>query len=89
MVLRDSVQVIKVVHHRAARLRLHRRLQPFRRLQLRLRGRMRQSMTEHEAVFKALEAGDGERASAAIRDHVAVQGKKFHHLIANLKPAVS
>jgi len=29
---------------------------------------MRQSMTEHEAVFKALEAGDGERASAAIRD---------------------
>lgn len=70
-------------------LRLHRRLQPFRRLQLRLRGRMRQSMTEHEAVFKALEAGDGERASAAIRDHVAVQGEKFHHLIANLKPAVS
>jgi len=36
---------------------------------------MRQSMTEHEAVFKALEAGDGERASAAIRDHVAVQGE--------------
>lgn len=68
-------------------LRLHRRLQPFRRLQLRLRGRMRQSMGEHEAIVNALEAGDGNRASAVIRDHVAVQGEKFHHLIANLKPA--
>lgn len=68
-------------------LRLHRRLQPFRRLQLRLRGRMRQSMAEHEAVVRALEDGDGERASTVIRDHVAVQGEKFHHLLANLKPA--
>jgi DNA-binding GntR family transcriptional regulator len=48
---------------------------------------MRQSMGEHEAIVKALEAGDGNRASAEIRGHVAVQGEKFHHLIANLKPA--
>jgi DNA-binding GntR family transcriptional regulator len=68
-------------------LRLHRRLQPFRRVQLRLRGRLKQSMSEHEAIVAALETGDGEAAASAIRSHVAVQGEKFHHLVASLKPA--
>jgi DNA-binding GntR family transcriptional regulator len=68
-------------------LRLHRRLQPFRRVQLRLRGRLKQSMSEHEAIVAALENADGETAAAAIRNHVAVQGEKFHHLVASLKPA--
>ena len=68
-------------------LRLHRRLQPFRRIQLRLRGRLKQSMAEHEAIVAALEDGDGDRAANAIRAHVAVQGEKFHHLMASLKSA--
>ena len=68
-------------------VRLHRRLQPFRRIQLRLRGRLKQSMAEHEAILAALEDGDGPLAADVIRDHVAVQGEKFHHLIASLKPA--
>ena len=68
-------------------LRLHRRLKPFRRLQLRLRGRMQQSMTEHEAILAALEAGLPDAAAAALRGHVAVQGEKFHHLMASLKHA--
>lgn len=67
--------------------RLHRRLTPFRRLQLRLRGRLRQSMAEHEAIVAALERGDPERASEAVRSHVAVQGEKFHLLMSSLKPA--
>lgn len=67
--------------------RLHRRLQPFRRIQLRLRGRLKQSMQEHEAILAALEDGNGALAADIIRDHVAVQGEKFHHLIASLKPA--
>ncbi|MEE4188312.1 MAG: GntR family transcriptional regulator [Roseobacter sp.] len=67
--------------------RLHRRLQPFRRMQLRLRGRLNQSMSEHEDILSALEAGDGAKAAEAIRGHVAVQGEKFHHLIASLKQA--
>jgi DNA-binding GntR family transcriptional regulator len=67
--------------------RLHRRLQPFRRVQLRLRGRLRQSMGEHEAILEALEAGDGETAARVIREHVAVQGEKFHHLVASLRQA--
>lgn len=68
-------------------LRLHRRLKPYRRLQLRLRGRMAQSLAEHEAVVSALAAGDGERAAAAIRAHVAVQGEKFRRLMATLSVA--
>lgn len=67
-------------------LRLHRRLKPFRRLQLRLRGRLKQSMTEHEDILDALDAGDGDRAASAIRQHVAVQGEKFYHLMASLRP---
>ena len=67
--------------------RLHRRLQPFRRLQLRVRGRLAQSMAEHEAIVDALEAGDAKGAGAALKSHVAVQGEKFHHLIASLRQA--
>ncbi len=68
-------------------LRLYRRLQPFRRMQLRARGRLPQSMSEHKSIVTALEKGDGEGAAAAIRGHVAVQGEKFHHLMASLKHA--
>lgn len=68
-------------------LRLHRRLQPFRRTQLRLRGRLKQSMSEHEQIVLALEQGEGAQAAEAIRGHVAVQGEKFHHLMASLKTA--
>lgn len=72
---------------RAEALRLHRRLKPYRRLQLRFRGRMAQSMAEHEAVLAALTDGDAERAAAVIRDHVAVQGEKFRRLMATLPTA--
>ncbi|RVT81914.1 GntR family transcriptional regulator [Rhodobacteraceae bacterium CCMM004] len=68
-------------------LRLHRRLRPFRRRQLHLRGRMAQSMAEHEAVVAALRDGDGARGAAAMRAHIAVQGEKFHHLMASLRTA--
>ncbi|PVA11578.1 GntR family transcriptional regulator [Pelagivirga sediminicola] len=72
---------------RAEALRLHRRLRPFRRHQLRLRGRMAQSMAEHEAIVAALEQGRAAAAADALRSHVAVQGEKFHHLISSLRPA--
>jgi DNA-binding GntR family transcriptional regulator len=68
-------------------LRLHRRLKPFRRMQLRLRGRMAQSMAEHEAVVAALRAGEAERAAEVLRGHVAIQGEKFHLLMASLRRA--
>lgn len=68
-------------------LRLQRRLRPFRRRQLRFRGRLRQSMSEHEDVVAALKAEDGALASRIMREHVAVQGEKFHNLMASLRPA--
>ena len=64
---------------------LHRRLQPFRRQQLRLRGRMTQSLNEHKAILEALERGDSEATASALRSHVAVQGEKFHSLMAMIK----
>lgn len=66
---------------------LHRRLQPFRRQQLRLRGRMAQSMTEHRAIVDALEAARPEAAADALRSHVAIQGEKFRCLMATLNKA--
>lgn len=66
---------------------LHRRLQPFRRQQLRLRGRMAQSLGEHRAIVDALEQGDADAAANTLRGHVAIQGEKFHSLMATLKSA--
>lgn len=70
---------------RSQALRLQHRLRPYRRVQLRFRGRLEQSLAEHEAIVNALQAGDGERAAALLRDHVTVQGAKFHQLMASLK----
>lgn len=66
-------------------LRLHKRLKPFRRVQLRLRGRMDQSMNEHFEVVEALTEGAPEKAADCLRNHVAIQGEKFYHLMAGLK----
>ncbi len=68
-------------------LRLHRRLKPFRRHQLRFRGRMAQSMSEHVAIVSALKEGDPDKAAQALRGHVAIQGEKFHLLMSSLKTA--
>ncbi|MHA6326442.1 GntR family transcriptional regulator [Roseivivax sp. CAU 1753] len=68
-------------------MRLSRRLRPFRRQQLRLRGRLAQSMGEHEDIVAALRDGDAARAGELLREHVAVQGEKFHHLVASVKAA--
>lgn len=70
---------------RGEALRLQNRLKPYRRVQLRFRGRMGQSLAEHEAIVAALRAGDGEAAATVLRAHVTVQGEKFQQLIAGLK----
>ncbi len=66
-------------------LKLHDRLKPYRRIQLHLRGRMKQSMAEHEAIMQALTNAEPNKAAIALRNHVAVQGEKFYHLMASLK----
>jgi DNA-binding GntR family transcriptional regulator len=65
--------------------RLHRRLKPFRRMQLQVRGRMEQSLDEHRRVLDALDRGDGAAAAEALRDHVAIQGSKFNDLMASYR----
>ncbi|MDU9003926.1 GntR family transcriptional regulator [Sedimentitalea todarodis] len=64
--------------------RLQHRLKPYRRIQLHLRGRMAQSMAEHETIVTALRDGDSLGAADAMRGHVAVQGEKFHHLMSSI-----
>jgi DNA-binding GntR family transcriptional regulator len=63
---------------------LHRRLKPYRRLQLRVRNRVARSFAEHEQVVAALLAGSEEAAGRALHDHVAIQGARFSDFIASL-----
>jgi len=69
--------------------RLHRRLKPYRRLQLRANGRMPQSMREHRAIYSALERNDSKAAAAALRIHVAIQGERFNDLMASYRQMAS
>lgn len=64
---------------------LHRRLRPYRRLQLRVRNRMASSFCEHAAIVEAILAGKGELAADLLRSHVVVQGERFTDLVATLR----
>jgi len=63
-------------------IRLRRRLQPYRRLQLRNEGRIAASFSEHDRVVAAITSGDPETAQAALREHVSVQGDRFASWVA-------
>lgn len=66
---------------------LRKRLKPYRRMQLQVRDRVRNSFAEHQEVVEAIAAGDPEGAAAAMRDHISVQGERFADLIASLDRA--
>lgn len=63
---------------------LHRRLRPYRRLQLRVRDRMSVSYKEHHAIVSAITSGNAEAAATALREHVIVQGERFGDLLSSL-----
>ena len=63
--------------------KLHKRLKPFRRMQLRVRGRMDQSMEQHRQIVKALENGDPSTAERVLQEHVQIQGEKFNDLMSS------
>jgi len=63
---------------------MHRRLRPYRRLQLRVRNRLSTSFAEHGGIVEALLAGDAELASERLRSHILVQGERFTDLLASL-----
>ena len=68
--------------------RLHAMLQPYRRMQLQVRNRMARSFAEHDAVVAAIRAGDPEAAAEAMRNHVVIQGDRFHDLLAATRHGV-
>ncbi|MCP5074577.1 MAG: GntR family transcriptional regulator [Rhodobacteraceae bacterium] len=65
---------------------LHTQLAPYRRLQLRVHHRMRQSMAEHIEIANCILAGNGSKAEATMKSHVAIQGEKFSDFVSTLTP---
>jgi DNA-binding GntR family transcriptional regulator len=63
---------------------LHRRLRPYRRLQLRVRDRLKISYDEHQGVVDAIIAGDSDRTVELLREHIMIQGQRFADLVASL-----
>lgn len=57
---------------------------PYRRLQLRQRGRLATSHAEHGAIAAAIVAEDGPKAAAAIRSHIMIQGDRFLEFLSTL-----
>lgn len=68
-------------------LRLQAMLQPYRRRQLQLRGRMRRSLDEHEAILAHIESGDAAAVHREMGAHVRIQGERFYQLIASMQKA--
>jgi DNA-binding GntR family transcriptional regulator len=63
---------------------LHRRLGPYRRLQMRVRDRIATSCAEHRQIVAAILEGNGEKAAELLREHVLVGAGKFTDLMASL-----
>lgn len=64
--------------------KLHAVLHPYRRMQLRVRNRMKDSLSEHEAICQAIKSGDGASARNTIISHVKIQGESFYDFLAAL-----
>jgi len=60
------------------------RLSPYRRLQIRIPGRLKSSSEEHGKLVDAILKGDAELAEKLTRDHVAIQGERFTDVLATL-----
>jgi len=69
----------------AEALRLYRRLKPFRRVQFRLRGRMAESLNDHEILIATFAEGNADRAAKILRAHVGPQGDRFYPQMAQLR----
>ena len=61
---------------------LHLRLNPYRRLQLRMVGRARESSREHHGIVQAMCAGDAVLAAQRLKDHIVLQGERFSDFFA-------
>ncbi|WEX11171.1 GntR family transcriptional regulator [Chelativorans sp. AA-79] len=68
---------------------LHKRLKPYRRLQLRVPGRLERSAAEHENVIAALRARDSAKAEELIESHILVQGDMFSDFLSTMSSLTS
>lgn len=64
---------------------LKQRLKPYRRLQLKARNRINNSITEHRRVFEAIESGNERAAEQELKAHVLIQGTRFSDFLSQLK----
>lgn len=63
---------------------LHRRLKPYRRIQLRSLNRIEQSFAEHDKIVTAIINGHSSDAEQALWDHITIQADRFHDFLAGL-----
>jgi DNA-binding GntR family transcriptional regulator len=66
---------------------LHARLKPYRRLQLRARSRVANSLTEHQSIVDAIRGGDSDQAERLLREHILIQGERLADFIASFDHA--
>ncbi|HEX2338425.1 MAG TPA: GntR family transcriptional regulator [Hyphomicrobiaceae bacterium] len=66
---------------------LHVRLKPYRRLQLRARSRLANSLAEHQSIVDAIRAGDSDQADRLLKDHILIQGERLADFIASFERA--
>jgi DNA-binding GntR family transcriptional regulator len=62
---------------------LHTRLKPYRRLQLRARHRVSNSLAEHQKIVEAILAGDSAKAEQRLRAHILIQGQRLNDFISS------
>lgn len=63
---------------------LHRRLKPYRRIQLRSLNRIEQSFAEHDRIVTAIVNGNSIEAEQALWDHITIQADRFHDFLAGM-----
>ena len=66
---------------------LHTLLKPYRRLQLRARHRVSQSLGEHAMIVEAIAAGDSAGAERHLREHILIQGERLNDFISSFGTA--
>jgi DNA-binding GntR family transcriptional regulator len=69
-------------------LALRNRLRPYRRYVTERPGQLATTIKEHQAVIRAIQAGDEERAAQAMRAHVSLLGEKLTDFMAVLAPGL-
>ena len=56
-------------------------INPYRALPYHILGRLLKSTQEHEIIFQAILAGEGNKASELMRDHMMLQGKRLPYVL--------